>query len=175
MSRTWFIADTHFGHKNIITYENRPFADTIEMNNTLIKNWNSVVAKDDIVWFLGDLALGNREEARALVSKLSGNKRMVRGNHDNWTDEFYRSIGFQFVSRYPIILKNHFVLSHSPLETMKLTNSFFFIYGHVHSHPAYESKTENSCCVSVERWNYTPIRIEEFDNYVKEQVETINR
>lgn len=171
MSKTWFVSDTHFGHTNIITYENRPFADTHEMNETIIKNWNSVVAKDDIVWFLGDLALGNKDNVKALVSRLRGNKRMIRGNHDSWSDEFYRSIGFQFVSKYPIVLKDFFVLSHAPMEYMGRTSPFFFIYGHVHGSPAYQSKTENSCCVSVERWNYTPIQIEEFDNYVQKPLE----
>jgi calcineurin-like phosphoesterase family protein len=37
MSKTWFVSDMHFGHTNIIKYEDRPFADTTEMDKELIK------------------------------------------------------------------------------------------------------------------------------------------
>ena len=37
MSKTWFISDMHFGHANIIKYEDRPFADTAAMDKELIK------------------------------------------------------------------------------------------------------------------------------------------
>jgi len=40
---TWFTADLHLGHRNIIEYCNRPFADVDEMNRALIANWNQVV------------------------------------------------------------------------------------------------------------------------------------
>ena len=54
MSKTFFIADTHFNHERIIPICKRPFSDVEEMNKKLIENWNSVVSDDDIVWVLGD-------------------------------------------------------------------------------------------------------------------------
>lgn len=167
MSKTWFISDTHFWHTKILEYENRPFETIEDMNSYIIRQWNNVVSKDDIVWFLGDLCLGHKQDIKNIMSQLHGRKRMIRGNHDNWSDSFYKEIGFEFVSKYPIILKDFFVLSHSPLPWMGKSSPFFYIYGHVHGSPSFVDKSENSCCVCVERWDYTPIRIPEFDNYKK--------
>ena len=165
MSKTFFIADPHFGHRNIITYENRPFEDTAAMDEELIKRWNDTVGKNDTVWCLGDVGLSNKEYIKSIICRLNGHKRLVRGNHDNWPDQVYRDMGFEYVSKYPIILKGFFVLSHAPMEYMGKCSPFFFIYGHVHGSPTYQSLTENSCCACVERWDYTPIRIAAFDNY----------
>ena len=51
MSKSFFIADTHFGHSEIMNYENRPFSSVEEMDNTIISNWNSVVSDNDKVLY----------------------------------------------------------------------------------------------------------------------------
>lgn len=61
MTKTWFISDTHFGHVNILKYDERPFADIEEMNEELIKRWNKKVKNGDTVWFLGDFAMFNKK------------------------------------------------------------------------------------------------------------------
>lgn len=44
---------------------------------------------------------------------------------------------------------------------------FFYIYGHVHSTEAYKTITKQTACVSVERWNYTPVDLEKIKELVK--------
>ena len=162
--KTLFISDTHFGHQNIIKYENRPFDNIDEMDKELINRWNKIVNNNDIVWFLGDLSCGRNKEYMANVMKqLKGHKRMIMGNHDQWSIQTYFNLGFEYVSKYPIILKNHFILSHSPMPNIQDTDNFFYIYGHVHSSINYYTHTANSQCVCVERQNYQPIEIEEFN------------
>ena len=56
----WVTSDTHFNHANIIKYCNRPFSSVEEMNETIIANWNKVVSEDDMVYHLGDFALGDK-------------------------------------------------------------------------------------------------------------------
>src|SRR5260370_311636 len=81
--RTFFTADSHFGHENIIKHCARPFASVEEMDDCLIANWNSVVRKDDRVIHLGDFAYkGDPERLTKIFSALNGQKFLVIGNHD---------------------------------------------------------------------------------------------
>lgn len=51
----YFIADTHFNHRNIIEYCNRPFKDTNEMNEYIIQKWNSVVKEEGKINVFGHI------------------------------------------------------------------------------------------------------------------------
>lgn len=93
--RTWFTADLHLGHRNIIGYCNRPFADAADMNRALIANWNETVGDGDTVWILGDFALGTIDQTLPMASELNGHKILVAGNHDRcWHGHKRRADGW---------------------------------------------------------------------------------
>lgn len=169
--KTFVIADPHFGHENIIRYCNRPFESATEMDKALIDNWNKTVSNADIIWVLGDFALASRDYTKSIIKSLRGRKRLILGNHDRYSQEWYREAGFEFVSPYPILIENYIILSHAPLEFLNENCPFFNIYGHVHNDPRYLDLTKNGACVSIERTEYKPIELEELKNKWRLQYE----
>lgn len=160
-SKIFLIGDCHFGHRNIIKYCNRPFANVEEMTESLIKNWNSVVGKNDIVYVVGDFALCGKQKIIEIGKRLNGRKRLIIGNHDQASIETYREAGFEFVYNHSIVLDDFFIVSHVPLEHVQ--NPFFNIHGHTHE----PSTSENCFCVSAENINYTPLIFEEIKHAKK--------
>ena len=146
-----------------------------------IYNWNEVVKDNDLVYFLGDFGFGNDKELEEIGRRLKGHKTIIIGNHDGRkynSDKtiiynptlinHFKACGFERVEFNPIILKGCFILSHEPLYYMNESMPYFNIYGHVHSNPMFKTKTENSLCACLDRWNYFPIEIKEYDEYIPE-------
>jgi calcineurin-like phosphoesterase family protein len=79
----FFTSDHHFGHANIIRFCNRPFRDTTEVEEELVRRWNERVGPNDEVYHLGDFALGQREQAERILDRLNGTKYLILGNHDS--------------------------------------------------------------------------------------------
>jgi calcineurin-like phosphoesterase family protein len=79
---TFFTSDTHFGHQRIIELCERPFDSVDEMNEAMIERWNETVKPEDIVFHLGDVALGKIAESLPLIGRLNGSIFLVPGNHD---------------------------------------------------------------------------------------------
>lgn len=48
----YYIADMHFGHSNVLRFVNRPFADTDQMEESLICNWHNRVTPKDMSSFV---------------------------------------------------------------------------------------------------------------------------
>jgi calcineurin-like phosphoesterase family protein len=155
----WVISDTHFGHKNIIAYANRPFPSVEIMNDAMIHNWNMVVGKKDQVLFLGDFAT-NEKLALDIRSRLNGKITILMGNYERG-----RSIGwwhdmcFYAVLEYPFIYKDFFILSHEPIEWVSPKIPILNIHGHIHD-KAHYGLLNNHYNVSVENINYTPVRLQ---------------
>ena len=49
-----YISDLHFGHAHVIQFDQRPFADSDEMDRVMIECWNFRVDADDDVYIVGD-------------------------------------------------------------------------------------------------------------------------
>ncbi|MDR0482609.1 MAG: metallophosphoesterase family protein [Cellulomonadaceae bacterium] len=82
---TFYTADTHFGHANLLNLSGArgaAFSSIEEMNETLIANWNNTVSVKDTVWVLGDFDMGGKDASLALLPRLNGTKILIAGNHD---------------------------------------------------------------------------------------------
>lgn len=167
MGNIYVCADLHFNHKNIITYENRPWPDREAMNRGIISNWNAEVEDGDTVYVLGDVGFCSSTKARNLVSQLRGYKILVMGNHDrDRSPETWKRIGFNAVFANPISIiipgitafGKNILLMHEPPEEKEPRN--FYIYGHVHGDPSYPDWTPDSACVSIERLNFAPAKLQ---------------
>lgn len=157
MSQRWIIADNHFYHTEIIGYEGRPFKDIIEMNETMIRNWNEIVHKHDKVFVLGDFALrATKEQVAEILRRLNGIKILIKGSHDNHSSKWWRDVGFHEVSEYPILVDGFYLFSHEPCylnDKMPYVN----IHGHMHSRTINDPQCIN---MSVELHGYKPVNFE---------------
>lgn len=154
MSKIFFIADTHFREEAIILYENRPFKNADEMDKTLIKNWNSEVNPEDIVYVVGDFGAKGCESE--YLSRLNGTKYLIKGNHDTESNDYYRTAGFKEVYDKPIILENFWIISHEPLY-ININMPYANIFAHVHNSPLFKDFSPCHFCASAERINFAPI------------------
>ena len=163
MNKTFFIADTHFGDERILRYENRPFENTAQMDEEIIKRWNGVVDSTDTVYVLGDFGAPGYESC--ILSALNGKKILVKGNHDNKTNDEYRSYGFSEVYDLPVIIDGFWILSHDALyvnENMPYAN----LFGHVHNSPINKDYSKQHFCACVERIDYTPITFDKIKSII---------
>lgn len=103
----WFVSDTHFYHKNVIDFCDRPvpkMEDRQErvkvMNSLLIERWNERIKVNDEVYHLGDFAFCGKTARKEIIQKLNGRKYLVRGNHDPDKEEWWKEAGFEWVRDY---------------------------------------------------------------------------
>lgn len=195
------IGCTHFQHSNIIRYCNRPFLKkndldsegkwisfditkqrTDEMDEVMIKNWNSIVKPQDTVFILGDFMLstsqarlergdGGLKKASYYRDILNGNKILIQGNHDS--DKSYKTC----IRSIKIRLGGYVInLVHSPMHLSY--NVPINIHAHVHNawsiKRCYEGKKSTVAInVSADVTNFTPQTIEEiikrYQRFLKEE------
>jgi calcineurin-like phosphoesterase family protein len=167
--KVFFTSDTHFGHKNIIKYCNRPFNDVEEMNETLIENWNNKVGSGDWVFHLGDFCfISDREIQRKLINRLNGKIFIVLGNHDKKLDvTLFRGSEKSSLFEVDFLIdgiKTRFVLCHYAMRVWNKSHvGSIHLYGHSHGSLP-DDPNARSMDIGTDCHNYAPISIEDVMN-----------
>ena len=139
MPKRFVIADTHFSHKNILTFEphyrGARFKNVEEMDEFIIKQWNETVAPEDTVYHLGDVAFADGIKH---IKRLNGKKFLVMGNHDNNLSlNQWKEVGFENVFGFQKLKNNgfEFILTHCPLHPDEISYypNATNVHGHIHS------------------------------------------
>jgi calcineurin-like phosphoesterase family protein len=158
----WFTADTHFGHGNILAYDNRPFSDIKVHDTVLIGNWNEVVQKKDPIFFIGDFALTNIHYAESILARLNGVKYFIRGNHDKHDMvKLYQKYGEYLGEQIKIAINaQKMVLNHFAMLVWDESHrGSWQLHGHSHGGLKYPYKLKQ-LDVGINNWNYYPINFD---------------
>ena len=140
MSSIFYIADWHYNHANILTYDNRPFQNLSDMNAALVERWNFTVSKGDLVYVLGDMFWCKEDEAVPVLQSLHGQKILICGNHDQHRTTAFKDC-FAGIYDYREITdhKRHVILCHYPMICYKNREcGWYHLYGHVHNSAEYQ-------------------------------------
>jgi calcineurin-like phosphoesterase family protein len=132
----YFTSDTHFGHKNIIKYCNRPFKTIQEMDEEMIARWNSKVQQTDTVYILGDFSFHLPEQTGKILDRLNGTKILVYGNHDKGIKKSpeLRAKFAKCVDYLEINIEDQFITMHhyAGLVWNKSHHGSWMLHGHSH-------------------------------------------
>lgn len=130
----YYIADTHFGHENVRSFDRRPFSDAAQMEQTLMQNWNARVTEDDIVYVLGDAFWKNEENSIQIMQQLNGHKHLIQGNPDRVKGRL--RLYWESIELYAEVNDENrlVILSHYPRLFYKgQHHGAIMLYGHVHN------------------------------------------
>jgi len=164
ISKTYVLTDSHFSHNLMQEYCGRPS----NFDSLIIKQWKATVHPCDIVYHLGDVTWGNKEQLSQIMSDLPGTKILIRGNHDrNHSNNWFIQAGFSAVLEKAQI--SGIILSHFPaiMTEEEIERGIINVHGHFHNiNPKRWEKqlikriTSNHYLLILEDVEYRPISLE---------------
>ena len=163
----WITSDFHFGHEKEFIWQPRGFNSWQEAAEITIKNYNSVVKWDDIVYILGDCMLKNDDFGIECLRRLHGYKFLAYGNHD--TDA--RIAQYKLEGQFQNIQmgyrlrqgKYSFWLSHYPMKmgNYKEKHPIWNLSGHTHQKEIFENGDDCVYNVSLDAHNNFPVSLDQ--------------
>jgi calcineurin-like phosphoesterase family protein len=187
MPAVFLVSDTHFGHAGVCRFVRndgvtklRPWDDPQEMDEAMIERWNERVRPGDKVYHLGDVVINRK--SLVTLSRLNGDKVLIRGNHDIFRDDEYRKY-FRELRAYHVM--NGMILSHIPVHEASLGRFGVNIHGHTHANRVMKVKGINYPmgetvyheteidpryhCVCVEQTDFAPILFEDVITRIEDE------
>lgn len=149
----WVISDTHFGHKNIIQFQQRPESHEVIM----LSHWIDRVGEHDQLLHLGDVFMGKQGNPwrwAKVLSRMPGEKFLIKGNHDKAKDSLYAEAGFTIV---PPFVHERIAFTHEPIGTLWNPGDFPLdswdvnVHGHIH-----RGKMGDKIAAAAERHDGSP-------------------
>ena len=182
MQKIFFTADTHFGHENVIRFDNRPFASVEEMDAEMIRRWNNKIGKGDLVYVLGDMIWKSLTNcAEPLIKSLNGQIILIKGNHDRFINNSKAKKALAGVKDTDDIvvtlengMKRRCILHHYYMPFYN-AHQYQTILLHGHSHSSAECDIEREISKELNKrgflnevynvgcmhWNYEPVTLDE--------------
>jgi len=133
ISKTYLVTDTHFFHERMIEFCNRP----VDFGQRIITQWQAIVKPQDIVYHLGDVTWGSKEQLTTIMGGLPGTKILIRGNHDrNHSNNWFMQAGFSAVLEKAQV--SGVILSHFPaiMNQEEIDKGIINVHGHFHNNSA---------------------------------------
>jgi calcineurin-like phosphoesterase family protein len=155
----YVISDTHWFHKNIIKFCNRPY----DHETMMVKRWSKVISPNDVIVHLGDLFFGGHqgyEDFKTQVApSLTGKKYIVLGNHDKKVFD-YEALGFTVIKPFTQRYRGYEVsFDHYP-KLLPEGDRKVHVHGHIHNngYARNEPTRWGNINCSVEVLDYRPHR-----------------
>jgi calcineurin-like phosphoesterase family protein len=170
----YFIADEHYGHRNIIKYCNRPFDDVNHMNETLIANFNMKVPPNGLTYHIGDIFWNSvsPEDADRILGRLNGRHILIWGNHDETAEKMDKYLlSFERTADVIIIRQDgapKIFMSHYAHRVWPSSHKgSYHLFGHSHNQlPAYGLSLD----VGVDGNNFIPYSISEINKIMLKKI-----
>lgn len=166
----WLSSDLHFNHDKEFIYGVRGFENIIDMNDTIITNFQSLVQPDDDLYLLGDIMLGINDISIEYFKQLPGRIHLIWGNHDTDVRKqlLAQCSNVVEVCGYATIIKSgkwHFYLSHYPAivanyDDKKRHLPLMNLYGHIHQKTNFYNNNPYMYHVGVDSHNCFPVTID---------------
>lgn len=167
MANILVISDTHFGQRSIIGYCARPFPSVEAMDEAIVERWNAIVRPRDHVYHLGDVAM-KVQAMDAILPRLNGKKRLIRGNHDIFPTKRYLR---HFQEIHGMRVLDTMLFTHIPIHPESMGRFWANVHGHMHEKQSYGPRYLN---VSVEQTDYRPISLEDVKRRIEDQIQAWN-
>lgn len=185
--RVFFVSDTHFGHRKIMEFCNRPWKTIEEHDEALINRWNETVNENDLVFHLGDFAFATNSRWKELINRLNGKIYLILGNHDQirYPGDKIMSLFEECATQMVLDIKGRYVyLNHFPFLCYAGSfrgpeNVVYQLFGHTHSGPYSSGKDTDRLLnlfpyqydVGVDNNNYSPVSWEQICRIINYRIQ----